>query len=331
MTMRLRPRRFAALAALWFALAGTMASNASAQPDGLPSSLRVLVGFAAGGGLDTVARIYADGLREQLGIPVVVENRPGAGGAIAGQTAVSAPPNRPTLLFAIDHQTAILQHVMKNPGFDAERDLVPLGRVVTYEMCLAVHASVAERTLPEYAAAAKNDSSLANIAVPALGSNAQFIAHVIATHYGIQAVPVPYRGAAPAMSDLAAGQIKAAVMPCDAFSAFVKTGAVRILGIAGDRRSSRLPDVPALQEFGVHVPGSNNFLAAYATRNTDPKLVAVLVAATRDMFRNPAIVNRLNATGQFASYAPPEDLARFAREASVFWAAQIKSSGYAAE
>ncbi len=328
MTPRTFLRCLGALAAL---VATSLPLQATAQTPAAPANLRILVGFAPGGGTDVVARIYAEGLRELLKTNVIVENKPGAGGAIAAQTAVSAAASQPTLLFAIDHQTAILQHIMKNPGFDAERDLVPIGRVVTYEVCLAVHAGVAAKTLPEYLAAAKADPTLANVAVPAPGSNAQFISHVMASHAGIKLVPVPYRGAAPAMTDLAGGQIKAAVMPCDAFAPFVRAGNVRVLAIAGDKRSTRLGEVPAMTEHGIKVPGSINFLAAYAPRGTDPKLVATLQQATRDLLSNPAIVERLNGTGMFAAYASADELARMGREASAFWAAQVKASGYAVE
>lgn len=306
--------------------------SVTAQTTGaVPASIRVLVGFAPGGGTDAVARIYAEGLREALKTSVVVENKPGAGGAIAAQTAAASPAGQPTLLFAIDHQPSILPHVMKNPGFDPEKDLVPLGRVVTYEMCMAVHAQVAARNVAEYAAAAKTDTALGNVAVPAPGSNAQFIAHAIGTQFGIKLVAVPYRGAAPAMADLAGGQIKAAVMPCDAFIQLARAGTVRIIGIAGDKRSSRLPDVPAMQEVGVRIPAANNFLGAYATRNTDPRLVALLTQTTKDLFSQQAFVDRLNATGMYANYASADELARLGREASAYWAAQVKSSGYAAE
>lgn len=314
----------AGLGALLAPLAAT-AQSATVPP------LRVLVGFAPGGGTDVVSRIYADGLRDVLKTQVIVENKPGAGGAIAAQAAVAAPASQATLLFAIDHQVAILQHIMKNPGFDAEKDLVPLGRVVTYEVCLAVHNSVAARTVTDYAAAAKAEPMLANVAVPAPGSNAQFIAHAIGAHAGVKLTPVPYRGAAPAMNDLAGGQIKAAVMPCDAFIPFVKDGKVRILGIAGDKRSTRLPEVPALSEAGIKVPGTINFLGAYATRSMDPKLVAQLQAATKDIFALPGMVDRLNATGQFANYGSADEMARHGREASAFWATQVKASGYVAE
>ncbi len=324
-----RLRLLGALAAL--SGAALMPMPAAAQPSGMPPTLSVVVGFAPGGGTDLVARIWADAMREQLKTNVVVENKPGAGGAIAAQQVVNAPATQPSVLLAIDHQTSILQNVMKNPGFNAERDLLPLGRVVTYEVCLAVNAGVAARTLAEYGAAAKTDPQLANIAVPAPGSNAQFIGHAVLAHYGVKMVAVPYRGAAPALSDLAGGQVKAAVMPCDAFFGFVRNGTVRVLAVVGDKRSTRLPDVPSLQESGITVPGLYNFLGAYAPRGTDARLVAALTAATRDMFGNPATVERLNATGMFAAYAPPEDLARYARDATAFWAEQVKSSGFNAE
>lgn len=312
-------------------LALPVAAQTAAPTPAVPSSIRIMVGFAPGGGTDVVARIYAEGMRDLLKTNVIVENKPGAGGAIAAQSVISAPTNPPTLLFAIDHQTAILQHIMKNPGFDVERDLIPIGRVMTYEMCLAVSATIAAKTLPEFVAAAKSDDKMASVAVPAPGSNAQFIAHVIGSSTGVKLTPVPYRGAAPAMTDLAGGQIKAAVMPCDAFGPFVKSGQVRILAIAGDKRSTRLADVPTMAEHGIKVPGSINFLGAYASRGTDPRLVTALQQATRELFNNAALVERLNATGQFASYASPDDLARLGREASAFWAAQVKASGYAVE
>ncbi|MBN9429660.1 MAG: hypothetical protein J0H09_24465 [Burkholderiales bacterium] len=324
---RLRIAAAVSLAAL-AAVAG-LPSSALAQSESGP--LKIVVGFAPGGGTDVVARIYADGLRQLLNTSVVVEIKPCAGGAIAVQGVVKSPSTTPTILFVIDHQVSILQHVMKTPGFDPEQDLVPIGRVVTYDMCLAVHSSLPARNVKEFIDAVKADPKLGSFAVPAPGSNAQFIGHYIGTHFGVKLEPVTYRGAAPALSDLVGGQIKTAVMPCDAFRNFTKDGTVRIIGIANDKRSERLPGVPTLREYGLAIPGANSFLGAYAPKWLDPKLVATLVNATRDMFKLPGFADRLNDTGQFANYAPPEDLARYAREASVFWAGQVKSSGFAAQ
>jgi tripartite-type tricarboxylate transporter receptor subunit TctC len=307
-----------------------VAVTATAQAQ-VPPTIRVLVGFGAGGGTDVVARIVAEGIREQLKNNIVVENRPGAGGAIAAQGTVNAPANQPTLLVAIDHQTAILQHIMKDPGFNAERDLIPIGRVATYDMCLAVHSSVTARNIAEYAAAAKADATLANVAVPAPGSNAQFIGHFIGDKLGAKLVPVPYKGAAPAMGDLAGGQVKSAIMPCDAFFGLAKAGTVRILGIAGDKRSTRIPDVPAMSEHGVNIPATSNFLGIYAPRSMDPKVVTALIAATRQALASSTVVEKLNGTGMFAAYAPPEDLTRFNKDASAFWGEQVKASGFAAQ
>lgn len=321
----------AARRAAWsLVLVASLPLSALAQ-GAVPQNLKLMVGFGAGGGVDVIARIWADGLRDTLKVNAVVENKPGAGGALAAQGAVQAPAGQPTLLVAIDHQVAILQHIMKNPGFDAERDLVPIGRIATYEVCLAVNAAVPVRNPAEYAAAVRADPSVGNVAVPAPGSNAQFVAHAIGQHYGLKLVPVPYRGAAPALPELAGGQIKAAVMPCDAFRAFVQQGSVRVIGIAGDKRSARLPDVPAMQEFGITIPGTNNFIAAYAPKSIDARAVAALADATREMFKSAAWVERINGTGQFAAYASPEEVVQHTRRASAFWAEQVKSSGYVAE
>lgn len=324
------PRRRLSIVLPALVAVGLVPAAAQTPPaPAIPSTVRLLVGFPVGGGVDAAARIYADALHDVLKTTVVVENRPGAGGAIAAQAAIAAPTSQPTLLYAADHQVSILRHIMKNPGFDADRDLVPLGRITVYEMCLGVHSSVPAKTLPEYMAAAKTNTTMANYAVPSSGSSGQFIGHALATHFGVKLNPVPYRGGAPAVADLAAGQIPAAVLPCDTLATFVQSGHVRILGVASDKRSARMPDVPAMGEFGVPIPGTLTFTGVYAPRSMDSALIARLAAATREAFNKPGLAAKIDATGAFAAYANGQELAGIGARASAFWAEQVKSSGFA--
>jgi tripartite-type tricarboxylate transporter receptor subunit TctC len=308
-------------------LAACLGAGLAAPASANPGQIKVLVGFPPGAGTDAAARIYADGLREVLGATVVVENRTGAGGQIAAQALKAADPSTNTIMFTVDHQVVILPHITKTAGFDVERDMVPVGRIVTYNVCLAVHPSVPASDVAGYAKAARDKPALGSFGIPAPASNAQFMGFVIGKHFNVNLNPVPYRGAGPALTDLMAGQIPAAIAPCDAMNEYRKAGKIKVIGIASNQRSPAMPDVPTFAEAGVKVP-SDYFLAVYAPSTMKPETVKQIAEATRKMFTLPKIVERLNGTGMQATYAPPEELKQIVHDSSRFWGEQIKQSGF---
>lgn len=318
---RLQPTLVLFLAACVF---GTTPLAAEAQA---ARTIRVLVGFPPGAGTDALARIYAEGLSQALGVNVIVDNRPGAGGQIANQALKNAPRDGSVLMFAVDHQIVMLPQIMKNPGFDVERDFAPVARIATYNLCIAVHPALDARNLADLGALVRKDPSLRNYGIPAAGSNAQFMGLLLGRHLGAPLNPIPYKGAAPALIDLAGGQLPMAILPCDAMTEFHRAAKVRIIASAGARRAPTIPDVPTLAEAGVKAP-SDYFLAVYAPAGTAPDALNQIRAATGKLLATPAIKERIAKIGLTPAFAETQELGRIGRESAAFWGEQVRRAGY---
>jgi tripartite-type tricarboxylate transporter receptor subunit TctC len=315
-------RRVAALIA--FLALGSAPLEVDAQA---ARTIRILVGFPPGAGTDALARIYAEGLKDALGANVIVDNRPGAGGQIANQALKNAPRDGSVLMFAVDHQIVMLPHIMKDPGFDVERDFAPVARVATYNLCIAVHPGVDARDLAGLGTLVRPDSSKGNYGIPAPGSNAQFMGLVIGRHLGAELNPIPYKGAAPALIDLVGGQLPIAIAPCDAMAEFHRAGKLRIIANAAERRTPMIPDVPTLAEAGIKAP-SDYFLAVYAPAGAAPEALERIREATRKLLATSAMTERIVKTGLTPAFAGAEELRRIGRESAAFWGEQIRQSGY---
>lgn len=290
--------------------------------------IRVLVGYPPGAGTDTAARIYAEALEEELGIPTMVDNKPGAGGQIAAQALRAASRYSNTIMFAVDHQVVMLPLVVKNPGYEVGKDMVPVGRIAKFYTCLAVPAASQARDFGDYLDLVRKESQQGNFGIPAAGSRAQFIGYVVSQHFKVSMNPVPYRGAAPAINDLLGGQVAAAIVPCDALIEYRKAGKLRILAIAADNRYTVLPDVPTFGELGVSMPAADGFLSVYASPTLRPELLAQIKEATRRMFDSSRVLERWAAIKMEPSYAGPEELRGFVEKATAFWAEQVRRSDF---
>jgi tripartite-type tricarboxylate transporter receptor subunit TctC len=314
------------LSALAISSALATASLAPAQAQDKPV-VRILVGFPAGAGTDTLARLYAEALAQQLNVSTVVENRPGAGGQIAAQALKQASPESNTIMFTVDHQVIMVPLVVKNPGFDVKKDFVPVARVVNFYTCLAVPANSQANNFQEYLDSVRKNPLQGSVGVPAPGSQAQFVSYVVGQHFKVSMSAVPYRGAAPAITDLVGAQIPAAIVPCDGLVEYRKAGKVRVLAMAADKRYPAMPDVPTFGELGVKMP-ADAFLGVYASATMKPEMLRQLTEATRKMFDNPDVVKKFASTNMEPAYANPEELGRFVDNASAFWAEQVRKSNF---
>ena len=191
-----------ALALGFFTAAAGLAQAQSGTP------IKLLVGFPAGGGTDAIARTLAEKLKDQLGTPVVVENRGGAGGQIAAQALKAAPADGHTLFLSHDHSISILPQVVKNPGFDPARDFVPVAGFATFANALAVSGATPAKSVNEYVAWVKNQrGGKDTIGVPAPASIPEFLVKLIGTKYKLDLQAAPYRGSAPMLADMLGNQI----------------------------------------------------------------------------------------------------------------------------
>ena len=292
--------------------------------------VRVLVGFPPGAGTDNLARIYAEALSSALNVNTVVDNRPGAGGLIAAQALKQATPESNSLMFSVDHQVVMLPLVMKNPGFDVKKDMVPVARIVNFYTCLAVPGNSPVKSLEEFIESAKKNPTQGNVGIPAPGSQPQFLTYILSQQYKVELNAVPYKGWAPAMVDLVGSNIPAAIGPCDALVEYKKTGRVKVLAVATEKRLATMSDVPTFTELGFKMP-ADSFLGVYAAANMKPELLKQIQDATKKMFENPKTIEKFAATQMEPAYASSEELRKIVEQNTVFWGEQVRKSNFQAQ
>ena len=290
-----------------------------------PAMIKLLVGYQAGGGADTVARALATSLQARLKTTVIVENKPGAAGALAAQALKSAPADGSTFMLTSD-QFLITPMTMKTAGYDALRDFQPVAGLSTFDMCFAVNSGVvAAKTLKDYLGAAAKDAKLATYGVPAMGSLPQFYGYVVGKESGVELRAVPYKGGAPMVIDLAAGHVPAAVGPCREMMEQYKAGKVRLL--AAVQKVGWAPEVPTLADSGIKV-GPSNWQAVFASSKVPAAQVETMQNAIREALTDPTLRDLVTAAGFVPRYVPAKELRELAGEATTFWSRHIRESKY---
>ena len=291
--------------------------------------VKVLVGFPPGGATDVVARLLADKLRDILNQPVLVDNKGGAGGMIATPQLKASPANGSTVMLTIDHSHVVVPLTFKAPGYDPLKDFTPLAGVASYFNALAVSSTLNVKTMPEFGAWLKANPGKANFGVPAAGSVPQFAALVVGKALGVtNPVVVAYRGGAPLVQDLLAGQIPAGIGSLTEYIEYHRTGKMNVLAISGTTRSKVAPDIPTFQELGLKGLDKNPWLAFVGPKDMPREFVDRFTRAVAVVLKNPEVVERLAKLGNEISYASPEQLQEWISSATAHWAPVIKESGY---
>ena len=317
-----RARRWLRAIALLSALSLGTAFAQSGKP------IRILVGFPAGGGTDAIARTLADRLKDELGAPVIVENRPGAGGQIAAQTLKAAAPDGTTYLISHDHTISILPLVVKNPGFDPARDFVPVAGFATFVNALALSGGSPSKTFKDYVAWVKGQGGKSAIGVPAPASVPEFLVKVIGEKYGLDLVAAPYRGSAPMISDMLGNQIPAGIGSVPEFVENHKAGRLRVIAVLGPARQATMPEVPTFAELGLSGFEEVPYYAFFAPVGTPQAEIDRFSAALARVIATPETRDKLTAWGLTVGLLPQAQLAARERAYSQAWARIIKSSGF---
>jgi tripartite-type tricarboxylate transporter receptor subunit TctC len=303
----------------------TLCSLAQAQS----GTVRLLVGFPAGGGTDAIARTLADKLKDQLGTPVIVENRAGAGGQIAAQTLKAAPADGTTLFLSHDHTISILPLVVKNPGFDPARDFVAVGGFATFVNALAVSGGTPAKSLNEYVNWVRTQGKgKGTVGVPAPASVPEFLVKVIGEKYKLDLQSAPYRGSAPMMGDMLGNQIAAGTGSIPDFIENQKAGKIRVVAVMGKTRQALLPDVPTFAELGLAGFEDLPYYGIFAPAGTPQAAIDRISAALAKVVALPDVRERLTAMGLTVAYMTPQQLTSRERAYSQTWARIIKSSGF---
>jgi len=302
-----------------------LGSLAQAQP----GPIRILVGFPPGGGTDAIARTLAEKLKDQLGQPVIVENKAGAGGQIAAQTLKAAPADGTTLLLSHDHTVSILPLVVKNPGFEPARDFVAVGGFATFVNALAVSGGTPAKSMNEYVAWVRHQGAgKSTVGVPAPASVPEFLVKVIGQKYKLDLQSAPYRGSAPMMVDMLGNQIAAGTGSIPDFIENHKAGKIRVVAVMGSTRQPLLPDVPTFSELGLAGFEDLPYYGIFAPVGTPTATIDKISAALAKVVAMPDVRERLTAMGLSVGYMTPQQLTSREQAYTKTWAGIIKASGF---
>jgi tripartite-type tricarboxylate transporter receptor subunit TctC len=297
----------ALLAALFLVtLAGALPVCAQEYPR---KPIRLIVPFAPGGGNDTVARAIAQSAGASLGQPVVVDNRAGAGGMLGAELAARSPPDGYTLFLGGVGSHAINPNLHAKLPYDPVKDFAPITLIASAPSVLVVNPSLPARTLAEFTALAKASPGRINYASNGNGSSAQLAAVLYESMAGVQMVHVPYKGLAPALVDLLAGEVQAMFSSVVAIVPNIKAGRLRALAVTGKRRAALLPEVPTLDESGVPGYEAGSWYGILAPAGTPQAVVAKLHEAIVRALAQPEVRERLVSEGAEVIGSTPEAFA----------------------
>ncbi len=321
------PRR-GLIAAAAAAAACTLLPGLAAAQGAFPSkTITIIVPFAAGGTTDILARVVAQGMGAELGQPVVVDNRAGAGGNIGGQLAARAPADGYTLFMGTVGTHAINAALYKKMPFDPIKDFAPLTRVANVPNLLVANPAQPFKTVQELIAYAKANPGKINFGSSGSGSSIHLSGELFKSMAKVDMQHVPYKGSAPAVTDLLGNQI--AIMFDNMPSAIqhVRSGKLRAIAVTTAKRSPELPDVPTIAEAGVPGYEATSWFGMFAPAGTPAPVVAKLNATIVKVLAQPDIKKKLAEQGAEAAGETPEQFAAFIQKESVKWGKVVKESG----
>ena len=317
------------LAALAAAAAAGLPTLASAQAGDAPA--RLLVGFPAGGSFDAIARLLADKLKDELGRPVVVDNKPGAGGRLAVDILKGARKDGNTVMLGPDALRALYPFTYGKLNYDPEKDLVPVGAVSEFPFALAAGSQPPAATLADYVAWAKQHPQQANFGVPALGAPHHFFGLLLGQTIGVPMQEVAFQGSAPALVALMGGQVSANIDVLPSLVEQHKGGKIRILAVSSPQRVPQVPDVPTFAEAGYPSIEGMGFNGLYAAAGTPPEAVVRWNQALNKVLALPDVKAKLEGWGFLAAPGTPEAFAKRGAASAARWAPVIKASGFKAD
>jgi tripartite-type tricarboxylate transporter receptor subunit TctC len=296
------------------------------------NTIKLMVGFPAGGGTDVIARVLGEQLSQVLGTPVIVENRAGAGGQIAAQTLKAAPADGTVLFLSHDHTISILPLITKAPGFKPETDFVPVAGFATFANGIALSGGLPETSLEQFIKSVREQrQGKASIGVPAPNSVPEFLVKVIAAQYKVDLVSVPYRGSSPMLADMLGNQIPAGVASVPDFIEFQKAGKVRMVAVMGSKRQAVIPDTPTFAELGIKGFEDLPYYGIFAPKGTPPATIERLGNALAKVLDMPQVNQRLVSMGLTVEYMSSQTLTQRESAYTKNWARIIEASGFKAQ
>ncbi len=293
------------------AIGAALATSAMAQQAAYPSrTIRMVIPFAPGGGVDAVGRVVAQRLSERLGVQVVVENRAGGSGTIGGQSVGSSPPDGYSLLFSASTHTMARQ-VLRRPPYDPIADFTPIALLGGAPLILVLSPNRPQTTIAEIVADARARPDNWTFGASALGSPGHLATILFLKLAGLDLVVAPYRGTAPALTDVAAGNVQMMIDPVLALLPLVQSGGVKGIAVTTPRRSSLAPSIPTSAEEGMPGLVFSSWYGLWGPKGLPEPVVSLLNGHLGEIMREPATVERFSALGLEPIYSPQEEFARF--------------------
>lgn len=318
---------------LLFGLFATLSHPSAAQTSAAPypnRPIRMIAPSGAGGPVDVICRAVSQGLGEVLGQQLVVENRVGAAGLIGTESVVKSAPDGYTLLFGFSGPLAIVPNLNPNTPYDPQRDLVAISQVAVAPYVLLVHPSVPAKSVKQLVALAKSRPGKMNFGSGGIGVGIHMAGELFKVAAGVNIVHVPYKGAAPAMSALMAGEVDMMFNGMSPAIPHIKSGRVRALAVGGAKRSSLLPELPTVKEAGFEF-NTEGWYGILAPRGTPPVIITRLHEATVRALAGPELKGILAKMAVETVGSLPADFARQIRDESAVWAKVIKAAGIKAQ
>jgi tripartite-type tricarboxylate transporter receptor subunit TctC len=303
---------------------------AASQQAQAQAPLRLIVPFTPGTGIDLIARTVGPKLGERLGRPVVVDNRAGASGNIGTEAVVRAAPNGATLLVSVNTLVMNRSLYPKLP-FDPVKDLVPVSLTSWGQLLLVASPNTGYKSATELIAAAKSRPGSINYASPGVGTPHHLSMELFKSTTGIFLTHIPYRGTAPAVTDLLGGQVEVAFLPIHVALPHVKAGKLVALGIGSDKRHALLPDVPTLAEARAGNVNVAMWYGIFAPPGTSPELVTRLNRELKDILAAPEVRAAFETQGMDPAASSPEEFSRLVAQDAQRWAELIKARNITAE
>jgi tripartite-type tricarboxylate transporter receptor subunit TctC len=304
-----------------------LAASAAAMAAFPEKPIRVVIGFPAGGPLDQHARLLSDKLQAALGQPVVIDYKPGAGGSVGADAVAKSPADGYTLMLANTGVAVINGALYSKLPYNTLKDFTPIARTAMQPLALLVTPKLPVNSLPEFVRYAKERPGQINYGSAGNGGISHLVPEMFKTATGLYMVHIPYRGSAPAFTDLMGGQVQFMAESIPQAANYHKQGKVRALAVTSAARNPALPDVPTVIETGIkgfEVVGFYGFLAPAGT----PKdVVAKLADAFKQVLSNPEVRERMTSQGADPAFLGSEDFARFLAAETPRWEKAVKASG----
>jgi tripartite-type tricarboxylate transporter receptor subunit TctC len=317
-------RRLGRLVAAAFALLAAAPAGAQDYPTHV---IKMVIAFPPGGPTDFVGRLLADKLKDLLGQSVIIENKPGAAGAIGAESVAKAAPDGYTLFLTTSGAVVITPNLRADSPYDPVRDFAPISEVVGVTSTLVVRPDLGVNSAKDLAAMAKAKPATLPFASTGVGSPPHLALELFQAAADVKFVHVPYRGAAPAITDLLGGQVTAMFADAPVLLPHIQAGKLKAIGVASGVRHPMLPDVATLREQGYADTVADNWYGLLAPAKTPPAIIARLNQAVRAALADPGVRDKLIKSGAVPAPTSPEEFARFLKEELERWGKVIRDKG----